>query len=117
MAKEIVIVGLGAGSIDQLPLGVYRKLLASNNTIYVRTADHPVVQSLMNEGVSFQSFDSLYKNATEFEAVYEGIVNTLIAEVEKKGETIIYAVPGHPMLAEKTIQLLLKQTAVNVVIE
>src|SRR5699024_3416424 len=116
MAKEIAIVGLGAGSIDQLPLGVYRKLLASNNTIYVRTADHPVVQSLMNEGVSFNSFDSLYKNATEFEAVYEGIVDTLVAEAEK-GETIIYAVPGHPMLAEKTIQLLLKQTAVNVVIE
>jgi len=116
MAKEIAIVGLGAGSIDQLPLGVYRKLLASNNTIYVRTADHPVVQSLMNEGVSFHSFDSLYKNATEFEAVYEGIVDTLVAEAEK-GETIIYAVPGHPMLAEKTIQLLLKQTAVNVVIE
>lgn len=116
MTKEIIVIGLGAGTIDQLPLGIYRTLLSTEKSIYVRTANHPVVQSLINEGVELASFDYLYEDATNFQIVYENIAQNLVDKVED-GEQIIYAVPGHPMLAEKTVQLLLEQSAVNVSLE
>lgn len=111
--KEIDIIGLGAGNIEQLPLGIYRKLLATKKSVYVRTANHPVVQSLINEGVELKSFDYLYEDATKFQTVYENIAGQLMRKVEL-GENIIYAVPGHPMLAEKTVQILLKDPSIHV---
>lgn len=112
MTKKIEVIGLGAGDINQLPLGIYRKLQTTTQSIYVRTANHPVVQSLVNEGVTLKSFDYLYKDATNFQTVYENIVAALLEKSTE--ESLIYAVPGHPMLAEKTVQLLLKQSDVQV---
>src|SRR5699024_6013667 len=97
---------------DQLPLGIYRKMLNNNELIYLRTADHFVVETLENEGVDFHSFDHLYEKFDHFSDVYEKIVETLLKEAKNK--TIIYAVPGHPMLAEKTVQLLLDQEDVSI---
>lgn len=111
--KKIDVIGLGAGNIEQLPLGIYRKLLATEKSVYVRTANHPVVQSLINEGVAVKSFDYLYEDATTFQTVYENIAKELIGKLEQ-GEEIVYAVPGHPMLAEKTVQLLLAYPSIHV---
>lgn len=112
MANKIEIIGLGAGDIEQLPLGVYRKLQNEKRLVFVRTIDHPVVQTLHEEGIEFHGFDSYYETYDHFEEVYEKIAETLVEEAAK--ETIIYAVPGHPMLAEKTVELLRKQTTVEV---
>jgi len=106
------VIGLGAGDLDQLPLGIYRKLKHSETTILVRTKDHPVVKSLEQEGVIFESFDSYYEREEQFENVYEHIVKTLLERV--LGKSIIYAVPGHPMLAEQTVQLLLNQQEIKI---
>ncbi|MFB1051066.1 nucleoside triphosphate pyrophosphohydrolase [Paraliobacillus sp. JSM ZJ581] len=113
MIGNIEILGLGAGDINQLSLGVYRKLKKSNQPIYVRTLDHPVISTLKEEGASFISFDEVYEQHDSFERVYHAIVQTLTKEAKKKN-TIIYAVPGHPMLAEKTVQLLLESAEVEV---
>lgn len=110
--NTIEIIGLGAGDINQLPLGIYRKLMEYKGTVYVRTADHPVVGALQMEGVHFTSFDEIYKAEEQFIDVYEQIVSTLLEKAT--GSSIIYAVPGHPMLAEKSVQLLLEQSDVNV---
>lgn len=112
--NKIEVLGLGAGDIEQLPLGIYRKLISSKKPIYVRTLEHPVIATLANEGVQFISFDNLYKKATDFQVVYEQITDTLLQRV--KNESLIYAVPGHPMLAEKTVQLLLQQTEYEVTV-
>lgn len=40
MAGNITVVGLGAGDMDQLTLGVH-KLLKKAEALYVRTKDHP----------------------------------------------------------------------------
>lgn len=106
------MIGLGAGDIDQLSLGIYRKLRESKEKILVRTEDHPVVKSLEQEGVTFESFDSYYEQEKQFEHVYEHIVETLLDKAEEK--SIIYAVPGHPMLAEQTVQLLLNQQEIKI---
>ncbi|TGB00811.1 nucleoside triphosphate pyrophosphohydrolase [Halobacillus salinus] len=102
--KTIHILGLGAGDLEQLPLGVYRKLLQYKGTIYTRTLDHPVVEDLQSEGVEFSSFDEVYKQHDGFVDVYETIVKQLI----EKEEDVLYVVPGHPMLAERTVQLLIE---------
>src|SRR5690625_3521875 len=108
MHSPIKVVGLGAGDINQLPLGIYRLLSKNKLPIYVRTKDHPVVDILAQEGVKFKSFDHLYEQESTFEKVYEQIVTYLLQRA--KESEVIYAVPGHPMLAEKTVQLLLKET-------
>lgn len=116
MAYKITIVGLGAGDIDQLPLGVYKRL-KKESFVFLRTKEHPVVRQLEEEGVSFISFDSVYEQHDQFEQVYEEIVERLLNKA--KEEDILYAVPGHPLVAEKTVQLLLergKDADVNVVI-
>ncbi len=113
--SHIRIVGLGAGGLDQLPLGMYKLLLEQQN-VWIRTKDHPLVPELEAEGVKFQSFDSLYEKTSSFDEVYPAIAEALMHEAEQHG-TIIYAVPGHPLVAEMTVQLLLNQPAVPVTIE
>lgn len=105
--KKINVIGLGAGDLDQMPLGIYRHI-KKEDVIYVRTKDHPAVVELEAEGVSFISFDDVYKQHDHFEVVYETIVEKLLKKAEEN-KTITYAVPGHPLVAEKTIQLLLQE--------
>ncbi|KAA9012000.1 bifunctional methyltransferase/pyrophosphohydrolase YabN [Niallia endozanthoxylica] len=104
--KKLYIVGLGAGDLDQIPLGVYR-LLKSGKPVFLRTKEHPVVSELEKEGFQYHSFDSIYEKNEQFEAVYEEICETLLSM--KNYEELIYGVPGHPLVAERTVQLLLKR--------
>jgi tetrapyrrole methylase family protein / MazG family protein len=103
--NTITIVGLGAGDLEQLPLGVYR-LIKESETLFLRTKEHPVVKDLAAEGLAFHSFDEIYEKHDRFEQVYEEITEMLVAHAES-GE-LVYAVPGHPLVAEKTVQLLLE---------
>lgn len=104
--NEITIIGLGAGDLDQLPLGIYKKLTQTEQC-FVRTMDHPVIGDLKKEGVNFTAFDEIYEKHDQFEAVYEEIAGTLLQEALNR--SVLYAVPGHPMVAEKTVQLLLEK--------
>ncbi|MGE8022473.1 nucleoside triphosphate pyrophosphohydrolase [Peribacillus frigoritolerans] len=104
--NEITIIGLGAGDLEQLPLGIYKKLIQTGQC-YVRTADHPVIGDLKREGINFTAFDGIYEKHDQFEDVYEEIAETLLHEASNR--SVLYAVPGHPMVAEKTVQLLLEK--------
>lgn len=99
----IKIIGLGSGSLEQLPLGVYR-LLKQTERIYLRTDKHPVVDDLKEEGINFESLDYIYEKHDKFENVYAEITQVLLEKA--KESDVVYAVPGHPMVAEKTVQLL-----------
>ncbi|MFS0881652.1 nucleoside triphosphate pyrophosphohydrolase [Metabacillus niabensis] len=105
MAKEIKIVGLGAGDLNQLPFGVYR-LLTETKHLFLRTKEHPVIDEL-NETITYRSFDDVYEANQDFEDVYRSIANILLEEAEV--EDVVYAVPGHPLVAEKTVQILLTE--------
>jgi tetrapyrrole methylase family protein / MazG family protein len=106
MQNKIEIIGLGAGDINQLPLGVYKKLLA-HGRLFLRTKEHPVVKDLESEGVNYTSFDHIYERNDQFEEVYEEICQQLVKE--SMGGKVVYAVPGHPLVAERTVQLLLER--------
>ncbi|MEH7335656.1 nucleoside triphosphate pyrophosphohydrolase [Neobacillus drentensis] len=105
MVKNIEVLGLGAGDLEQLPMGIYKKLLNASH-LFLRTKEHPVVIELEKEGMNYSSFDSVYEKHDQFEAVYQEIARTLLEKAQT--EEIFYAVPGHPLVAEQTVQLLLE---------
>lgn len=109
--NKITIIGLGNYGIDELPLGIYRKILNSKK-IYVRTLMHPVIEDLKEASIEWISFDEVYQNNDAFSNVYQTIVDQL--KDAAKTEDIIYAVPGHPMIAETTTELLIHDDAVQV---
>lgn len=106
--KKITILGLGAGDLDQLPFGVYRQL-KNTEALYLRTKEHPVLRDLEQEGLMYQSFDHIYEKHEQFEEVYEEICEFLLNEALAK--EITYGVPGHPLVAERTVQLLIERAA------
>ncbi len=117
MNNTLTIIGLGAGDFNQLQMGVYKKLMAAEK-LFVRTVDHPVLDELANEGLQFESFDAIYEKHHTFQPVYEEIAQRLI-EATKIGD-VMYAVPGNPLVAEQTVQLLIQaadEGKVKVVIE
>jgi tetrapyrrole methylase family protein/MazG family protein len=107
MKGKIVIVGLGYGDETALSLGTLR-LLESGGHLYLRTEKHPVVRWIRERGIPFSTFDSVYEKHGDFEPVYREIAERLL-EAAEKGENVIYAVPGHPRVAEKTASLLLQE--------
>ncbi|GGO09216.1 nucleoside triphosphate pyrophosphohydrolase [Saccharibacillus kuerlensis] len=108
MSTGITVVGLGSGDPDQLTLGIW-KILQGASRIYVRTQEHPVMKRIAEEGISFESFDSVYEDNGSFGDVYESIARRLIELAA--GSELIYALPGHPMVAEKTVLLLREYAA------
>jgi tetrapyrrole methylase family protein/MazG family protein len=76
--------------------------------LVLRTERHPCIEQLrshLSAGVAVQTCDDLYEACTRFEEVYAAIVERLIALARTHGE-IVYAVPGHPCVGERTTALL-----------
>lgn len=94
---SISILGLGAGDISQISHRAVEEL-SSGKKIYLRTKKHPIVDVL---GIEYESFDSYYDQGQKFEEVYDGIARKIV-DLGKK-EDIIYAVPGHPRVAETSV--------------
>lgn len=76
--------------------------------VLLRTRHHPTVMEIDPGGV-WQSFDSRYQSGADFEDVYRGIVDELLT-LSAAGD-LVYAVPGHPLVAERTVTLLLERAA------
>ena len=80
---------------------------------FLRTTRHPAAAAVEPA----VSFDSVYESATSLDDVYAGIVDTLVeaASVEAaEGAEVLYAVPGSPLVAERTVELLLADERVDV---
>jgi len=102
----ITLLGLGPGDPDMLTQQA-RRLLAEAGEIYLRTRHHPVVATLPPELI-LHSFDDLYAASDRFEDVYAGIVARIL-ELGASPEGVIYAVPGHPFVAEATCPEIYRQ--------
>lgn len=104
MPSGITVVGLGSGDEDQLTLGAL-KALEGAGRLFLRTGTHPAADVLRRRGIVFETFDALYEQHGDFPAVYEAIVASLL-ETAQGGVDVVYAVPGHPLVAERTVALL-----------
>jgi len=96
---SITLLGLGPGNPDLLTYEAW-KLLHSLTEIYLRTRQHPVVDGLP-ASLRVHSFDPLYDQGESFEEVYAQIVAQVL-ELGQRPQGVVYAVPGHPFLAEAT---------------
>ena len=110
--NTITIIGLGAGDLDQLSLGTYRKLKEAEFVV-ARTDQHPAIVELRAEGMTIESFDEVYIENDAFEQVYEEITEKLLSLAKEKAVT--YVVPGHPLVAERTVQLLIEKERAGLV--
>lgn len=104
---KIVIIGLGPGSIGDLTLEAVDKI-KNGNKLFLRTEKHPTVEYLKNNNISYESYDYIYDEIEDFLQVYEKISQDLIQKA-KKYDIINYCVPGHPLVAEKTVNLLIEK--------
>jgi tetrapyrrole methylase family protein / MazG family protein len=108
---QLIIVGLGPGSLAGLPTGTLHLLQqqsADGGAVYLRTERHPVVDDLRAQGIVFSALDRFYEEADDFNEVYQKITEFLLGEAKEKGD-VLYAVPGHPGVAETTVQKLRAQ--------
>lgn len=106
MSGAITVVGLGSGNPDRLTLGIM-KTLESAPKVHVRTLAHPVIGVLRDRGLVMESFDHVYESHDTFPEVYDYIASALIDVARSEdGNDVVYAVPGHPMVAEATVRLL-----------
>lgn len=98
----VTVVGLGPGSpglVTAETLDAIRAVPAR----FLRTDRHPSAHLVPGA----QTFDYLYEQADELPQVYAGIVDALVkAALEAPGGHILYAVPGSPMVAERSVELL-----------
>lgn len=95
----ITLLGLGPGNPDQLTREAW-DVLSSADEVWLRTRQHPTVNALP-PSVNLHSFDELYENGESFEQVYDTIIEKVL-ELGRRPDGVIYAVPGHPFVAETT---------------
>lgn len=110
---KITVVGLGPGRAGLITREAWELMeqaggAAVNDAaakLVLRTKIHPTVAALDAAGLKYTSYDNFYEQAESFEALYTAIASDLISRAQA-GESIVYAVPGSPLVAERTVVLL-----------
>ncbi len=105
--NTIKVIGLGPGDFGYITLESWELMQQAqkDSSLYLRTSIHPTVPMLEERGIKFHSYDSFYEEAEDFDHLYNRIAEDVIAKAQS-GKDIVYAVPGSPMVAEKTVVLL-----------
>lgn len=83
-------------------------MLSASERIYLRTRRHPAVAGLPAH-LALQDFDALYDGATRFDDVYARIAEAIITAAQTTPGDVVYAVPGHPLVGEASVWLILQQ--------
>lgn len=104
------VVGLGPGDADLLSTGTV-ELLRVERPRFLRTRRHPAAAAVPEA----ESFDAVYDRSERIEQVYATIVEELVAAAAVSGE-VLYAVPGSPVVAEHTVELLVADPRVTAVL-
>jgi tetrapyrrole methylase family protein/MazG family protein len=107
MAK-IVICGLGPGGEGDITEATVAAINRCS-VRYLRTSRHPSA-SRVPEALTFDHF---YETLDTFDEVYSAIAAELKSAAETQGE-VLYAVPGSPLVLERTVRQLLDDPEVDV---
>jgi tetrapyrrole methylase family protein/MazG family protein len=108
LRPRIVVCGLGPAGPDLVTAATH-DAVARIPQRFLRTARHPAA-GVVGE---VPTFDHLYDGADSIDAVYPAIVEALVVAAAERGE-VLYAVPGSPAVAERTVELLLADDRVAV---
>lgn len=104
----VVVVGLGPAGTDLLTVATLEAIEA-HPVRFVRTVRHPSASVV----VGAESFDHVYDTADTMDEVYRTIAERLVDAARLHG-TVVYAVPGSPVVAEHTVELLVADASVSV---
>ena len=107
----VTVVGLGPAGAELITAETL-ELLRGPAPVLLRTGRHPAAAALEPTG----TFDHLYERHETFVAVYAAIVDELVALADAHGD-VVYAVPGSPVVAEHTVELLRTDERVDVVVK
>ena len=110
---RVTVVGLGPAGEGYIGVGTL-DLLRAAPAAFLRTSRHPSA-ALAGD---IPSFDHVYERAATFEEVYERITEELVAaagRVRDEGP-VVYAVPGSPLVAERTVELLRADERVDITV-
>jgi tetrapyrrole methylase family protein/MazG family protein len=107
------VVGLGPGDADLVTERTAR-LIAQAAVVRLRTRVHPAAAGFADVA----SYDDWYERADSFEQLYGEIVEDLVALAtgSPSGE-VLYVVPGSPVVAERTVELLRAREGVRTISE
>ena len=100
LSADLTIVGLGPGGLTGTPTATFDALMSGDVTVIVRTLHHPACQELA-EIRAVETCDDLYERSETFDDVYVAIAARVMA-AGKRGR-VIYAVPGSPLYAERSV--------------
>jgi tetrapyrrole methylase family protein/MazG family protein len=103
---DITIIGLGPGDPELITVKALN-IIQDVGEIYLRTREHPSIAGLP-KGIKIHSFDEIYDQASDYQEVYQQIADEIIT-LAQSSSPLIYAVPGDPMIAEETPNLILAQ--------
>ncbi len=104
------VVGLGPGDAELLTARSAR-LIRESPVVRFRTRRHPAADAFSD----VESYDDLYERAASFEDLYRDIVADLVA-LARQHDEVLYVVPGSPVVAERTVELL-AEADVDLVLE
>ena len=104
---HITVVGLGPGNPDLITMETL-DAIGRISVRYVRTVQHPSAHLVGDAS----SFDHLYESASSFDDVYASITAILVESALTHGQ-VLYAVPGSPLVLERTVALLRAHTDVE----
>jgi tetrapyrrole methylase family protein / MazG family protein len=115
---RIDVVGLGPAG-PELITAETLTLIAAADAVFLRTSRHPSA----GEFPGADTFDHHYERAETFDEVYRAIVGDVVAAASAGAvmpgaapalhpTAVVYAVPGSPTVAERTVSLLREHPAV-----
>jgi len=108
LKPKVVVVGLGPGD-PKLASAAALEALRRVRVRFLRTERHPSAH-LVGEA---ESFDRLYESSSSHEQLYSAMVAELARAASVHGE-VLYAVPGSPLVAERSVELLLARADLEV---
>ena len=111
MTTAITIIGLGPGRWDDLTLAAqacFAEAEQAGTPVYFRTYIHPTVEPLRRPfpHLRCESFDSFYEESDDWATLYRRMAQR-VCELAAQ-QPLLYAVPGHPLMAEASVQLILQ---------
>jgi len=107
---RVTVVGLGPGGARHVT-GEVLDAIAAHPHRFLRTARHPSAELVPGA----RSFDEVYESADTFADVYAEITERLVAAATEHG-SILYAVPGSPLVLERTVRHLRGEDRIECVV-
>ena len=105
---RVDVVGLGPAGAGLITADTMA-LMETADAVWLRTRRHPSASAFPEAG----SFDHHYEQGESFDQVYRTVVEDLVAAaLGPPPAAVVYAVPGSPNVAERTVTLLREHPAV-----